>query len=501
MRLALLLPVMAVTICTISCRHKPEEPPIDYANSGYPDNIARIIVDKCATTCHNSISYPDAAGLRLDTWAGMFEGGNSGAVVVPYSTQYSSLLYYINTDSLLGLTAQPTMPANATPLTREEYLAIVDWITKGAPDRDGNVAFSSDAATRQKHYLTMQGCDKIAVIDGASKLVMRYIEVGTDASQSEQPHAVRFSKDGRYAFTCMQRGEWIQKIDAATDKVVQQVYIGPGQWNAVYPSNDGEMAFVTDVGFGKITIVDFSKGTFHEHTNFRQPHGISVTDDSFRTAYITSEGSNGLYKISLMKFGPGFFLKSKEVPLANGPMIYGTPSTLPAPHELLVSPDGTKLFATCQESNEIRVLDLRNDSLVKNLPSIIPVGQKPLEMAVSRKYPYLFVTCGGEPGLTIGEVTFKGAVYIINYNTHQVVGKLDGNFADPHGIVVDDRNSTVIVAHANNGKGPDGHHSSDCGGDYENGYYTIYDLNTLKPVSTKRYEVLPVPYGFDSRFK
>jgi DNA-binding beta-propeller fold protein YncE len=259
----------------------------------------------------------------------------------------------------------------------------------------------------------MQGCDKIAVIDGASKLVMRYIDVGT-LPNTEGPHSVRFSKDGRYAFTCFKDGEYVQKIDAATDKIIQQVHIGPGSWNIVCPSPDGNMALVTDVANAKVTLVNFTKGTTYGNTGFKQPHGIIAANDSFRSFYITSESSNGLHKLTFIDTNYRF-TKTTNVPLENGGMILVSKYD---PHEVMLSPDGSKLFATCSKSNEVRILNTKNDSLVTGIPAVISVGAVPQEMAISHKQPYLFVTCADDLGTIVGNVQYKGSVYVINYNTH-----------------------------------------------------------------------------------
>src|ERR1044071_5385903 len=164
------------TLCCISffiasCRHDRLVPAPPPGESGYPDEIAKIFVNKCATAgCHNAASHENAGGLRLDTWENLFNGGNNGAALVPYSISYSPLLYYINTDSSLGLVAQPTMPKDMPPLSKEEYITIRDWVAKGAPDKSGNIPFADDAVSRQKIYVTMQACDQVAVIDAKKKV-------------------------------------------------------------------------------------------------------------------------------------------------------------------------------------------------------------------------------------------------------------------------------------------------------------------------------------------
>ena len=139
-----------------SCKHeKAVQPDKAAVAHEFPEDIARILVDRCATSgCHNEASYTGAGGLLLDSWTHLFEGGNNGAVVIPYSPENSSLLYFVNTDAAIDITATPTMPYNETPLSKEEYTLLRDWIAQGAPDKNGNIPFAENAPLRQKVYVT-----------------------------------------------------------------------------------------------------------------------------------------------------------------------------------------------------------------------------------------------------------------------------------------------------------------------------------------------------------
>jgi len=59
-----------------------------------------------------------------------------------------------------------------------------------------------------------------------------------------------------------------------------------------------------------------------------------------------------------------------------------------SPLEVLVSPDGSRLYVLCQESQEVRVLDGANYAPVK----VIAVGRTPRGMALSSNGDRLFVT-------------------------------------------------------------------------------------------------------------
>ena len=141
----------------------------------------------------------------------------------------------------------------------------------------------------------------------------------------------------------------------------------------------------------------------------------------------------------------------------------------------------------------MRIFDAKKDTLIKTLV----VGNFPQEIAMSKTKPYAFITCSEDISSYPG---FKGSVYIINYNTLNITKRIDAPFYQPHGINVDDRNSIFYVYSRNvNPSGPAPHHSSNCGG--RNGYYQVFDLNTLNLKTTKRFETIVDPYSADTRFK
>lgn len=482
------------------CVHQPM-PPAKKEYGNYPEAVGAIIVNKCAISgCHNAASYENAKGLRLDKWEYLFDGSANGAVVIPFSAQYSPLLYFVNTDPGRGVTATPVMPVSTTtfpqqPLTADEYSILKTWIDQGAPDDKGNVPFAANPDTRQKIYLTQQGCDLLAVIDAEKQVVMRYIPVGTNDASIESPHCVRVSADGMYAYVSYTNGTYIQKIDTRTDQIVGAASIGFGAWNILHLSDEGNDLLASDwQGTGSLAMVktaDMVKDNARSVSRTSDlvfPHGIT-SNRTFDTFFIALEVGNSIYKLSFN----GVF---RKISLNGKPAITSRPSggASPDPHEVLMAPGYDKYFVTCQGTNEVRVMDARTDRVLDS----INVGTSPKEMALSTSQPYLFVTCQEDDANPLPG--HKGSVYVINYNTHQVVKTLYGDFYQPHGIAVDDRNGMVYIASTNanpNGIAP--HHATACDG--RAGWYTIYNLATLAPENTKRYQVTVDPYSAAVRFK
>ncbi len=472
------------TLILLSCKHELPVHPAPPDN--YPEAVRKIIIGKCAISgCHNAASYTAAGGLLLDSWEHLFDGGSNGAVVIPYNTANSSLLYFINTDEDLGTVAEPAMPQNGTPLTREEYITMRDWVASGAPDANGNIPFASNPETRQKIYATQQGCDLVTVIDAEKSVVMRYIQGGTDFT-TETPDYIKVSPDGRYAYICYWNAPLLQKIDTRTDTIVATLNVGGAYRKTLYISPDGNHLMLTnwlaqDIMLVNTTTMQVEKT--YPAVNFDNPESIAA-NAAFNTFYISARFGNTIYKLS--ENG-----SVQKISLDGQPATTTNTATTPDPYRILMSKDYSKYFVTCENTGELRVMSTATDQLIKT----IPIGKKPQEMAMSATQPYLFITCND----TLSSF-FVGSVYVVNYNTLEVVKRIEGPFFQPYGVAVDDQYKKVYVFNRNDDRnGPRPHHSSPCNG--RNGYYLLFDLNTLEAANGRRYEISVDPYAADTRFK
>jgi len=485
-------------ICITSCKHSAQG--VIPVTGNFPPAVASIFLSKCATAgCHNEASYQNAAGLLLDSWAHLFQGSIHGAVAVAYSSRYSTLLYYVNTDSALGLVYYEPghMP---TPLTTAEYMTLSNWIAAGAPDNNGNIPFATNPDTRQKIYLTNQGCDVVAVIDGQTKLVMRYIPVGGGLDEAA-PHDVSISSDGMYAYVPLYAGSWVQKIDTRIDTVIATANLGlvaengtGGYWSIAMISPLDTAVMVSGwwspgyvVTFNTTTMQVDPKSSIDVYSGgtqlFPYPHGLE-SNEAFDTFYTTLDYGNVVNKFW---FKPSFGYEYISV---NGsPTVITSNPTTPDPHQIQMSPDNSKYFVTCQNTNVVSVMDRHTDSLI----TMIPVGAYPQEMDVSTSSNYLFVACMDDA--TNPQANCIGSVYVIDMTTLQVVKVLYGNFYEPHDIAVDEQDGFLYIA-SRNYTGTS-HHSSVCG---NIGWYSVYNLSTLEPADGKQYYVTTDPYVINARF-
>ncbi len=478
--------MLVVLSLFLSCRR---DVPAQLEESGFPNEVGKILLTNCATKgCHDATSKDASGGLNLESWTELFKGGSGGAVVIPFRYEFSTLHYYTNTYDDLGLALNPTMPLNGTPLSREEILTLRDWIESGAPDRNGKIAFE-DNQDGGKYFISNQGCDEVAVFDQATDLCMRYVKVGKYPN-IETPHMLKVSPDGHFFYVVFSVGNgalnYLQKFSAMNQQLVGEVNLGAGSWNTFTISADGKRGYAmdwnanggpVDVNLQSMTVIANYQGMLID------PHGSALNGSTF---YMTMQAGNGIYKADTSDL-TNYSMVSLDPPAPADP---GSNSL--RIHEISFSPDGSKYFVTCQSPSNsgVRIFQTSNDSLL----AIIPLGSYPSEMAVSTLMPYLFVTVMEDVTTFPGK---RGSVAVINYQTHQLITSIYTGH-QPHGIAISETQKKVYVANRNlDATGPAPHHSSVCGG--RNGYLTVFDLNTLQMIPSLRTELSSDPYSVSTR--
>lgn len=462
-----------------SCRYDKVETSIT-PETGYPAEVDAIITKKCATSgCHNSIN--PSANLDLTTMDQMLKGNSTGAIIIPFRADQSTLLFFTNTDSAQGPKLTPTMPVNQSPLSKQEYLTLKNWIAAGAPYKNGNIPFSGDP-NRKKIYVVNQGCDLLSVFDANERVIMRYKDLGVLPGVSESPHDIKITPDGQYYLVVFLNANIVQLFRTIDDSLVANIPVGDGisgNWNTLTFSSDSRKAYVVDYLNGRIAYVDLLAKTSTTTPPFANSlHGIALnaTDD---TLFVTEDLGSRLFTIPVNDIA--------NYDERNLRLLYPDTGVLGL-HQIDFTPDGSKYFITCANANQLWVFDANTNALLDTFH----VGKRPLEMSVSETKDYIFITC--EEDNVFNNVI--GSVEVFNYKTLVHVKTIEVGW-QPHGIAVDDEKGLVYVVNRNvNPNGPAPHHTSACGG--RNGTMTFIDLNTLKAVYGSP-ELSPDPYEIDVR--
>ncbi|MBK5284126.1 MAG: hypothetical protein JJE25_01880 [Bacteroidia bacterium] len=484
-----LLKVSLITIVFFSsCSYDKIEPKITY--SGYPEDVGKIMTTKCAVTgCHDDVSYIAAGGLNFSTWEKLFEGSrNKNMPVIPYRSDLSFILPFINTFSDLGTQLLPTMPVGKTPLSREEVTTLRNWIATGAPDVEGYVKFSEDP-DRRKIYVANQGCDLVSVFDAKTKSLMRYVNVGKYPF-IETPHNIVASPDGKFWYVVFINSNYIEKYGCSDDVKVGEINTGIPGWHTLSISGDSKFAIAIhwDIN-GAIALIDlttFQIIEIYEGTGlFYLPHGSALNQNG-TIGYVTSQTGNFIYKFDMTDpHNPDITFKVLQP--GDFPDPYNNHFN---PHQVRFSPDYSRYYITVEARDEVRVFNSANDSLL----AVIPTCEDPEEMAFSTTTPYLFVSSYEEASVFAPNV---GCISILNYQTNTFVSNIYPGY-QPHQLIVDDVNGYVFIANRNiSTTGPAPHHISSCTG--RNGYATAIDLNTLKLIPNFKVELSVDPYSVTRR--
>jgi DNA-binding beta-propeller fold protein YncE len=470
-------------VLLISCKHEP------YVAAGnYPKDVGDIILNKCATSgCHNNASYSAAGGLNLTSWDNLFKGGNGGAAVIPYRTDFSTLCFYTNTDTNLGVTLTPTMPANMQPLSTKEYVTLASWIATGASDANGKVAFSENP-NRKKMYVANRLCDAVTVIDEASFLQMRYIDIGTNSGQ-EFANNIQVSPDKKNWYVSFSATSLVvQKFDATNDVHIADIPLGAGSWLSFVITKDSKYSYFADNSNpGRVVYVDLMNNkilaTYSFDNKFMYPQGMAL-NEQVNKLYIGASMGNFIYSIDISNPLQPII---KQTPIDDSSVILTNSSIDPI---TMQTTENNLCYIACQKTKEIRVLDMSTDKLV----AIIKLPDAPQSLTYSKSTHKVLVACPNDSSSFPGN---RGSIIVIDANTNTIIKHIKSGY-EPYSIAADDESGIAIVANANlHMGGPAPHHVSKCGG--RNGNVSFINLHTLELIQGKKSEVATFPYSVSTR--
>lgn len=473
--------ILFLTLLIASCRKEVGK--ASYGN--YPYEVGKIISNNCAVSgCHNAQSYLAASELNLESWESLFKGSVSGSPVIPFSSRFSSLCYFINTYADLGPQNVPRMPLNRNVLSFDQVKTIKDWVDAGAPNINGEFRWPKNSL-RKKLYAVNQGCSVVTVIDAETQLPIRYIDVGNKGG-SDTPHQVRVSPDGLYWYVIFVNNNILQKYSCISDELIAQIPLTPAMagtgssdalnWNTFVISGDGKRAYAVSWSeSGAVAALDLEHNKLLHYMAFvYNPHGVALNGNEDKI-YVTAQQGNYIMEIDTA-------LKTRNnLSLENG--LPPNPNSILDAHDILLSPNRHDLWITCQASNQVRVYNLTAAAVT----SILPCGTFPQEIVYSSSKDMYYVACTNDTSArgSWGSVTRLSA-------SNQLDRQNMACGFQPHGICVDESNKLIYVLSRNqSSKGPPPHHSSQCAG--KNGFMNFIDLNTFK-VLEKKYELSVDPY-------
>jgi DNA-binding beta-propeller fold protein YncE len=479
----------------------------------YPEQVKAIITNKC-TSCHNSSRK--LGGLDLSSYTALFQGSQEGAVLVPYSIDWSPLLWHVNNYIDLGKLVTPNlrMPYKQVgsvyetdtlnALSRAEVTALNDWVMEGAPDSDGNKRWTSlEARTDGKMFVLCQASDLIAVVDLASNQVTRYFEVGILPATLEAPHYITISPDRQFLYVTLLSGGAVEKYRTDNYTKVGRLAAGPSCAH-VHLSPDGTRGVVshwtTTESSLKLTIFDATSMTMLDQLNDNsqftaKPHGFKLFA-GMDSLILTNNNGNFMTMVYLN--GDQFDANRAPRTIDINPNFGGTGAVY-QPYDVVLNDAQTVAYVTCygtpapnSDSSMVGRLDLRTGrftAFVKRQSGVEGLGLRP--RLLTQANGKLYVVCAAEANFS-QQGNRLGCVSVINLSTFQWEQNIYRVGNTPHGIAINSRTNRIYIS-SENQNGVDPPHHAVQGQTYNPGKLNIADVNTNQVLGSYQTEI--PPYG------
>jgi YVTN family beta-propeller protein len=274
------------------------------------------------------------------------------------------------------------------------------------------VTTSSDARQpTQKLYVANSAGNDIHVIDPATNLVIRRVEVGPE------PHGMVATPSGDRIFITLENlqgehGELLW-LDPVTDKVTRRMTIGPRP-NQLAVTPDGAIAYIP-CDDATWWVVDTVKGeVITRIATGGRPHNTLCSPDG-RQMYL---GPKGSYHVLIADAATHKLIG--EIPLSD------------APRPIALSKDGTRLYANVDTLIGFEVADTRSTKVIHRVEADVPEellrkasrshgialrpGEKELWMCDvfhDRTYVFDLTT---EPPRQVASIAMKGGGYWMTFS-------------------------------------------------------------------------------------
>ena len=292
-----------------------------------------------------------------------------------------------------------------------------------------------------KAYVTLQGSDKVAVIDVDHAELVAEIDVNF-INTGDRPHYVVIDEIHRTWYVTLISSGYVCKFNLDTDQLIDSVFIGSQpalmdidkENQILYVSRfmpmpsmgmeGSESQLVHKINAVTMTIL----GTVDVGAS--SPHGIALNSDG-SILWVASNEASHFFAIETTRFGesgyqPQNFRLGSDVPY-NYEINDNTYNAL----ELVLSQDGSELFVSCSGTGEVRIFDTSNGDSLKYYST----GMMPWHIAVSNDDKYLYTTNRMSNNVVQTDLT-NGVVKTFTAE----------DLAMPHGVSLTADNSKLVVS-------------------------------------------------------
>jgi len=452
--------------------------PADYDSIGtiqYSEHIQSIFNSSCAVSgCHVGTGGAETSAslqkslhgneqFSLRSWEDLIHGGPHGSVVIAYKASKSHLVFHVNTDTLVASVSLPHMPLAGFNLPSNQLQTLMRWINEGAANDVGAIPFT--VYPKGKVYITNQAEDLVTVVDIATNLVSRYIQSGVPnvfVQPPNAPHNIILDKAHDLYYVNLVAAGKVLKYRLSDNTQLGEVsgILSPTQ---VALSVTGDTGYVAQFAAGTTAIRMFNTQTMQLYPRqigspfLNKPHGIEITPDK-RQLWVTGNLSDNIMVVNLADLSTSLIQLNNQAPGTGGALL---------PYQTVMTPDNKFVYVSCQQSNEVRLIDRDSMKVVKN----ITVGTWPLILGIRPDGAYVYSANRNSNDVSVirtSDNTVVTTIPNVGPNPHGIDITADGRFA-----YVSCENVTGIIPP---------HHPT--AGSKIPGYVTVIDLTTNTVVKT-----------------
>ena len=292
----------------------------------------------------------------------------------------------------------------------------------------------------QKAYITLQGQDKVAVIDIHSGNLIKHVDVDF-TNVNDTPHYVVIDNVNNHWYCTLTSTGYVLKFDLNLDTLIDSVNVGS---MPALMALDVENQFLYVSRFMPMGGMSTQSQEIHQINvqsmevtgvvvvGADSPHGIALSSDG-ATLWVASNQASHIFKIETSEFGNSSYQ----------PQNYPLGSEVPEPIEindgiynaleLELSHDDSKLYVSCSNTMQVRVFDTETgDSL-----ATIMTGMMPWHMQISNDDTKLYVSN-----------RMSNSITIANLQTNMVIDNIEdetGTVNMLHGCALSNNNDYLVV--------------------------------------------------------
>lgn len=268
-----------------------------------------------------------------------------------------------------------------------------------------------------KVYVANQASDDVTVFNAQTYRVLATIPV------EDRPHNVNHTPDGQFVLVTdknvnLDRPPAVSLIDPNTDEVVGTIRgIGKRIEHVVSAAPD-QAYVVEDFGWNAVVTLDLVSREIVDRVGVGiKPHGLWPTPDG-RYLFVPNQLTGTVSKID-----------TESMTVVGEAHVGRTPTMV------AVSPDGARAYATLYGERGLAVLDAQKvESKRLQVNDVIPIGERPAQVAVTPDEQYVLVPCEG-----------PGALYVVSVAGDDVVGIVPTG-GKAHGVDVSDDSRFAYVS-------------------------------------------------------